>query len=236
MAHIRYEVLSLILRGENLVFTMILPVLFLVFFARVDVLPDVGRPVVDHIMPIIVTVAVMASTLLGLSISTGFERKFLVLKRLGITPLGRGGLLLGKIGAVLVVETLQLAVLGLVAGLLGWRPLPSELALGLAFVIAGSAAFGGLAMLLAGTLRAEGTLALSNVIYVVLILFGGVAVPLSSLPGPVASVGQLLPSAALATGLSTALWGDGLHGGALLLLGVWSLLWIGLAARTFRWE
>lgn len=236
LAHVRYEVLTNLTRGENLLFTMLLPILFLIFFTQVDVLPDLERPVVDHLMPLIVTVAIMASTLLGLSISTGFERKFLVLKRLGITPLGRSGLLLGKIGAVLIVETLQLVALGIVGMILGWRPAPVELVVGLLFVIGGSASFGSMALFLAGNLRAEGTLALANAIYVVLILFGGVAVPLTSFPGPVAGVGQLLPSAALATGLSTAFWEGAFHLPSLLLLGGWSILGIGLAARTFRWE
>jgi ABC-2 type transport system permease protein len=229
------EVKLLLRRGENFLFSMVLPVLFLVFFTKVDVLPLGDGPKVDRLMPPILTLAIMSSALVGLAISTGFERKFGVLKRFGLTPLGRSGLVWSKILSVLCVEFLQVAVIMLVGALaLGWRFHGDVLALA-AFLLLGTTAFGGLAMLRAGTLRAEGTLGLANALYVVLLLFGGVAVPLDRLPGPIAAVGGVLPSAALATGVTRALDGD-FAGPAGLVLVAWSVVTILITSRTFRWE
>ena len=61
--------------------------------------------------PGILALAVMSTSMTALSIGTGFERGYGVLKRLGSTPLGRPRLLAAKILAVLAVEILQAAVL-----------------------------------------------------------------------------------------------------------------------------
>jgi len=234
-ANTAIEVKLLLRRGESFLFSMVLPVLFLVFFSKVDVLPlGEGEPV-NRLMPAILTLAVMSSSLVGLAISTGFERKFGVLKRLGLTPLGRSGLIWSKILSVFCIEALQMAVIMLVGALaLGWRFQGDPGAL-VVFLLLGTTAFGGLAMLMAGTLRAEGTLGLANALYVVLLLFGGVTVPLDRLPGPAAVVGSFLPSAALATGVTRALDGTFAGPACLILIG-WSVVLILITSRTFRWE
>jgi ABC-2 type transport system permease protein len=223
-------------RGENFVFTIVLPVLVLVFFSKVDLFPATDRPRVEALMPIVLAIAVMSTSFVGLAIATGYERKYKVLKRLGISPLGRPGLVWAKILAVGVVEAVQVALLlGVGAVFLGWRFHGDAVALALGLAL-GSAAFGSLGMLLAGTLAAEATLALTNAIYVVLVMFGGVAVPLAKLPGAIRAVGSVLPSAGLATGLRGALAGDPPAYGALGLLLVWTAVGAGLAVATFRWE
>ena len=50
------------------------------------------------------------------------ERRYGVLKRLGTSPLPRSGLLAGKVGALLLVELLQIAVIAVVGFVLGWKP------------------------------------------------------------------------------------------------------------------
>ena len=49
--------------------------------------------------------------------------------------------------------------------------------------VLGTAAFGSLGLLIAGTLRAEATLAVANLVYVLLLVGGGLIVPLSAIPG-----------------------------------------------------
>jgi len=104
-------------------------------------------------------------------------------------------------------------------------------------VLLGTAAFSGFALLLAGTLRAEATLAGANLIYVVLLGVGGVVFPLTKFPPAARPLLELLPTGALSTGLR-----DVLAGGAAfpvkdaVTLAIWAVVGIMLAARFFRWE
>ena len=111
--------------------------------------------------PGVLALAVMSTAFTSLAIATGFERRYGVIKRLGSSPLPRSGLLLGKVGALLLVEALQVLVLSIVALVLGWQPHASLLAPLLA-IIAGTAAFAALGLFVAGVLRAEATLAAAN--------------------------------------------------------------------------
>jgi len=81
------------------------------------------------------------------------------------------------------------------------------------------------------------TLAAANGLYLVLLLLGGMVVPLSRLPGPVQTAARLLPAAALADALHATLGtGDAVPGRAWLVLGAWALGAPALAALMFRWE
>ena len=230
------ETLLLVRRGENLLFTVILPVLFLVLATRLDIVPGPPSERVRAVMPLILTMALMSSALVGLAISTGFERKYLVLKRLGVSPLGRGGLMVAKIVSIVGVQVLQVAVLVTIAvAALGWTFDGNALAV-LGSMALGTLAFGAMALTMAGTLRAEGTLALANAVYVILLLFGGVAVPLAKLPVVVSTFAAYLPSAALADGLTGALVDGVWVGRALVVLAVWAVVMSIVAVRTFKWE
>jgi ABC-2 type transport system permease protein len=107
----------------------------------------------------------------------------------------------------------------------------------LVLLVVGTAAFAALGLLMAGTLRAEATLAAANGVYLLLLLLGGIVFPLSQLPGAVSAVANVLPAAALADGLRSVFSGTaGFPFGDLLILVVWAVVAGGLAARTFRWE
>jgi ABC-2 type transport system permease protein len=104
-------------------------------------------------------------------------------------------------------------------------------------VLSGTAAFSGLALLLAGTMRAEATLALANLVYLVLLGIGGIIFPLTKFPAAARPVLTLLPSGALSDGLHRVLQhGAGLPVRDLAVLIVWAAVGIALAARLFRWE
>jgi ABC-2 type transport system permease protein len=225
--------------GEQLLLTLVIPLLLLVMGTRSDEIVDLGpgRPI-DIITPGVLALAVMSTSFTSLAIATGFERRYGVLKRLGASPLPRWGLMVGKIGAVLIIEVVQLIVLMLVARLVGWEPRGDVAAIGWLVVLAllGTAAFGSLALLIAGTLRAEATLAVANLVYVMLLVGGGLIVPLERYPGATHRALELLPSGALGQGLR-----DAFNGGSpgllpLVVLLVWALGAGVLTARTFRWE
>lgn len=227
-------------RGESLLLTLVIPVILLTFFATVDVFdtgPD-DPTRLDFLVPGVIALAVMSTAMTGLAIATGFERQYGVLKRLGASPLPRSALLAAKTLAVLAVELLQCAVLVPLGLALGWRPGGLGGALAAAgLVLLGTATFAGLGLLMAGTLRAEATLAAANGLYLLLLLVGGVVVPLVRLPAPLRAIGRLTPTHALSEGLRDALQAapDISSGPALVLL-AWGAVALAAAAATFRWE
>lgn len=236
LAQSRAELILTLRRGESVLLSLGLPVLLLVFFSNVDVVPTgPGERAIDFLAPGIIALAIMSTAMVGLSIATGFERQYGVLKRLGATPLGRPSLLAGKTLTIVLVEVLQVSVLSATAMLLGWRP-SGWLPAGLAAMVLGTIAFAGVGLLMAGTLRAEVVLAAANGLYVVLLLLGGMVVPLDKLPGAVAALARLLPAAALSDLLRASAAGAGTPGRAWLVLAVWSVAAPLAAARTFRWE
>src|SRR6476620_1236636 len=176
-AQTRVELLLTLRRGESILLTFAIPVLLLAFFSKVDVLPTgTGRPV-DFLFPGILALAVMSTAMVSLAIATGFERQYGVLKRLGVTPLGRPRLLAAKTIAVVVIELVQAVLIVVLGLLLGWSPSGSVGVV--AAVVLGTIAFTGIGLLMAGTLRGEVTLAAANGAYLVLLLMGGMVVPLS---------------------------------------------------------
>ena len=233
------ELRTLVRNGEQLLLTLIIPVLLLVVFSS-EALISTGRGSrIGFIAPGILALAVMSTSFTSLAIGTAFERRYGVLKRLGATPLSRGGLIAAKAATVLVVEAGQVVLITIVSALLGWRPVVSPVSVlsALLIIIAGSAAFSGLAMLMAGTVRAEATLAAANLVYLVLLGVGGVVFPLSKFPASVRPVLRALPSGAMSDGLRSVLrYGSGLPARDLLVLVIWAVIGMGLAARFFRWE
>ncbi|WP_416211293.1 ABC transporter permease [Frankia sp. Cas3] len=230
------EVKLTLRRGESVLLTVIIPVGLLLFFTTVNVLPtDAGAPV-DFLVPGILALAVMSTAFTGQAIATGFERSYGVLKRLGASPLPRSILLAGKTLAVVSVEIIQVLLVIAVGFGVGWHPHGSPLAVGLLLLVA-TVAFSGLGLLMAGTLRAEATLAAANGVYLLLLLVGGIVVPLSRLPGWLAGVGKLLPTAATSDGLRAILRDSaGLPVADLAILLAWAVGSLALAARTFKWE
>jgi ABC-2 type transport system permease protein len=231
-------------RLENLFVTLLLPAVLLIFFGSVEILPDAetalpGTAPIDGVLPAVLATAIVAAGLVNLGISTGFERSYGVLKRLGASPLTRGQLMAGKVGTILVVETIQVILLvGLAVGIFGWAPGPGWSPPVVVLAVAlGTAAFSALGLLFAGTLRAEATMALTNALFLLGILLGGLLVPAHQLPGLLGALASLLPTAALADALRIGLGAS--TGDLVEPLGVLALWAVGtslLTARTFRWE
>jgi ABC-2 type transport system permease protein len=233
------ELRTLLRNGEQLVLTVIIPVLLLAAFSQENLVSYGPGRRIDFLAPGILALAVLSTAFTSQAIATGFERRYGVLKRLGATPLSRRGLIAAKTLTVLAVELLQSVLIVVVALALGWSPRggAAALAWSVLLMIAATAAFSGLALLLAGTLRAEATLAAANLVYLVLLGIGGVLFPLTKFPVGAQPVLKLLPPGALSDGLRSVLQhGGGLPARDLLVLVVWAVAGIALAARFFRWE
>lgn len=235
-AQTRTEIVLTLRRGESLLLILGIPLVLLGFFSTVDVLPKGNfRHSVDFLTPGVLALAVMSTAMVQLAIGTSFERQYGVLKRLGATPLGRPRLLAAKTAAIVAVEAVQIVLLLALATALGWDWNVRVGAVGA--VVLGTIAFSGLGLLMAGRLRGEVTLAAANGLYLVLLLVGGMVVPLSELPGALRAVAELLPSGALAQALvGTLSTANPAPAKAWIVLAAWAVGAPVLAAATFRWE
>ena len=233
------ELRTLARNGEQLLLTLVIPVLLLLAFGHENLISVGGGSRIDFVVPGILALAVLSTAFTSQAIGTGFERRYGVLKRLGASPLSRTGLIAAKTVSVLVVELVQVAIVLAVGALLGWSPVASPAAVVWVplLLLVGTAAFSGLALLMAGSLRAEATLAAANLLYLIMLGLGGVLFPLTKFPPGIRPVLKLLPGGALSDGLRAVLaHASGLPIADLLVLCAWAVASIAVAARAFRWE
>ena len=239
LAQASMEARLMVRNGEQLLLAIVIPVLVLVGGVagahRVGIHFD--ERAVDALTPGVLALAVMSTAFASLAIATGFERRYGVIKRLGSSPLPRSGLLLGKVGGLLVVEIVQVVVIGAVGVVLGWQPHGSVLAWVCALValLVGTFAFASLGLFLAGALRAEATLAAANLVYLLMLAGGAVVLPADAYGGAGHAL-TWLPSGALGEAMRAALTDGHLAVGSLVVLLVWGAVGTLLTARTFTWE
>jgi len=140
------------------------------------------------------------------------------------------------------VELFQAAVLVAVGYALGWSPggpggAGALIGAAIGAMVLGTVAFGGIGLVLAGTLKPLVNLALVNGLFVVLLLLGGMLIPLGKLPTWLADVAKVLPASALADALHGSL-GHGTPPTARdwAVLAIWAVATPVVAGLTFRWE
>jgi ABC-2 type transport system permease protein len=235
-----YELRLVLRRGEGLLITFVIPAGVLLVFSAFDTAggASAGQPV-DRLLPGSISLAIIAASLVSLAISTGYERSYGVIKRLGGSPAGSSVVVAAKTASVVVVEVVQLVLLvGIAVGILAFTAGPTASpALVLGALVLGTVAFAGLGLLMAGTLRAEATLALANLLFLVSLVLGGIVLPLDRLPSAVAAIAAVLPPAALTESLAIGLGtkpGDATE--PMAILAGWAVVFAVLAARRFRWD
>jgi len=239
LAQARLETRLLLRSSESLLITLGIPLSVLVFFSVVPVLPTGDSDAVTFLVPGVLALSATATGLVASAIQTAYERKSGALKLLGVTPLGRPGFVAAKLASVLAVLLAQtVLVLGLALGLLGWRPQGGLLGIALAVpaVLLVGLVMASLGLVLAGTLTAELTTAVSNALFLVLLMLGGVAVEPDVLPDALAAVGAASPLGAAVIALRALLDGASGGAGAGIALLVWGAVGTVVAVRTFRWE
>lgn len=238
LAQSAFEAKMILRNGEQLMVTILLPVMALIGLSQTSIidLDTAGRSRIDFITPGIIALAVMSAAFTSQAIATAFDRRNGVLRLMATTPLGRGGLLASKIIGVLAVEAVQIVVISAVALGLGWRPDPVGIPLALLAVLLGTAAFTSLAMLLAGTLRAEGVLAVANIVLVLLTVLGAVLTPADQLPDVLRHVALLLPSGALGEAMRGAFFDASIPPFSMLVLLAWTAGLGWGAGKLFKWH
>ena len=236
----RYETMAMLRNGEQLMLNIIFPVMALIalrFTGLIDEYANsVGVSRMDAAVPGVLALCVMSTALSGQGIATGFDRRYGVLRFLATTPLGRNGLIMGKCIAVLVVVAIQFTLVTALGYGLGWRPDAIAVSRSIITMLMGAGAFTALGLLIAGTVRAEATLAIVNIAWVILAGAGGVVFPLKSFPDWYAGIVAWSPSAAL---------GDALRGNFIQhqwladphwVLIVWTVVIGFVASRKFKWS
>lgn len=238
LAQARFEAIATLRHGEQLLLAVLLPAIILIGLSTTGLLDShrlFGRTdsPVTAVLPGVLAVCIVSTAFTGQAIATGFDRRYGVLRHLATTPLGRSGLLLGKLTAVFAVEIVQIIVMTSIAVLLGWRPEPGVILPALVMIVLGTAAFLFLGLLIAGTLRAEATLAGTNLLWVLFLAGGGLLVEHGGAWGVVA---QLLPSGALGHGMRAALIEGSFDPLSALVLAAWAVLAFLATSRWFRWS
>src|SRR5579864_7551893 len=118
----QFELLLTLRRGENILVTLIVPVMLLIFFTSLNIVPTTNGHAVNFLLPGILALAVIAAGMVNLGIATAYERHYGVLKRLGSSPLPRGGLIIAKVISILILEVIQVLILvGVAIVLYGWQ-------------------------------------------------------------------------------------------------------------------
>lgn len=232
----KYEALTMLRNGEQLILAIVLPLMALIGLTVTPLLDGLGGSRVDVAVPGILALCAMSTAFTGQGISTGFDRRYGVLRFLSTTPLGRAGLIAGKVLAVLAVLLLQVLVVGAVAFVLGWQPTAAGWVPALVLLVLGAAAFTALGLLVAGTVRPEATLAITNLLWILLGALGGIVIPAERLPGPTQELVHFLPSGALGEALRDAFLAGTFNGGATLILLLWTAFAGAAAIRWFKWN
>jgi len=231
---IRMELLLTARRGEAVVLAMGVPLLVLLGagLTHATNLPRDDR--LGYVVPGVLALTVLSTAFTGQAITTGYERSYGVLKRLGASPLTRPGLLAAKTTAVLGLVAAQLFVLALVGVVVGWRPEFSQVVPALGSTVLATAAYCGLALFIASLLKPETTTAAATLIYVLMLAAGGI---MFAAPDLGALGWFLLPLAAHAEALRDTLTdGTSIPVAIWLSQALWAAVSLTAAARRFRWE
>lgn len=230
-----YETVNMLRNGEQLLVSIIIPVMVLIGVHSMGLLDTPEHTTLEILTPGVLAIAVMSSAFTSQGIGTAFDRRYGVLRFLSTTPIGNIGLILGKAMAVLLILLVQLIVLLGVAVVLGYRPEASGILPAAVFLIVGAIAFTSLGLFVAGTLRPEATLAITNLLWVLLGAAGGSVFPLKD-GGFFTPVLQWLPSAALGDGLRAALLEGQWALLPLLIISLWAGLATALTVKFFSWK
>ena len=231
-------------------FTILLPVMFLVFFgainrdATVQLSPhgaEIGYT--TFFAPGMLGMAIMAGTFVSLVISLSVMRDDGQLKRLRGTPLPPWAFFTGQVVSRLVLIAVEAAlVLGL-GRLLFHVSLPPSATAWVTFalvVLLGAATFTAVGVAYTRLVaNADSAPALANAGYLPLLFLSGAWFPISGLPHWLSSLADAFPLAPMLDGMRQALIFG--HGLGAIWPDAWKLLaWLTIALlvalRTFRWE
>ena len=232
----RYEAATMLRNGEQLVLMIVMPLLGLIALAVTPILDGMGNSRINIATPGILALCALSTAFTGQGIATGFDRRYGVLRFLSTTPLGKAGLIAGKVIAVLVALAIQVAIISTVAAFMGWRPAAAGVLLAILLLVLGACTFTALGLLIAGTVRPEATLAITNLGWILLAAMGGIVLPASRFSATMAGIVDWLPSGALGTVMRAALLEGRVDLFAIVILLAWAAAGSVAAVKWFKWN
>lgn len=237
LAQARFEAGGILRNGEQLLLSLVLPIIVLLGLSLTGILDVLGigtggRSPVAVAAAGVLGLAIASTAFTGQAIATGFDRRYGVLRQLATTPLGTSGLIWGKLLAVLAVVLVQFALIAVIALVLGLDAPVDPFAVGLAGLL-GTAVMLTWGLVLGGALRAEATLALANLLWVLMAAVGGLVVAQAGLWGALV---RFTPSGALGDAMRAAVLDGTVDLRALAVLLAWTVLGLLAARRWFDFD
>jgi ABC-2 type transport system permease protein len=238
-AALHYAALTLRLNLRNpmaVIYGYLFPLVFLLAFAVIY--RNDPAPLISHLGALL-TVTALGGACFGLPTAIVSERERGVWRRYRATPapvgVFIGGLVVSRLVLLLSAGAIQLAIAAVALGM----PLPNDPAgLALAF-IAVSCALIGLGMIVAMVANSVPAVqALGQCIFLPMLMIGGVAVPISSLPRWIQAVSAFVPGRYAVSAMQSTATGGGIAsaGFALMALALFALSSSLIAASLFRWD
>jgi ABC-type multidrug transport system permease subunit len=210
------------------------------FSARDEPVQIAGSRYVDWLIPGIVGMSVMSTSMWAIGFSVVQTRMRKLLKRLVASPMRKHQYLLAQVGGRLVFLAPEAGVPLLFGALVLGMPVRGSILAIAVVCLVGALAFGGIGLLLASRTRTfEGISGLMNLATVPMWVVSGVFFSSSNFPQAVQPVIQALPLTALINALrAVVLEGAGLTGVArdLAVVAAWGLASFAIALRIFRWR
>ncbi len=232
-------------------FTLAFPVMMLLLFGSIfsDKVQGTDVSYSQVYVAGIVASSLMSVGFMSLAIGVTIERESGMIKRLAGTPMPKAAYFLGKVGRVLILGLVQIAVMLAIGVALFDLSMPTEVGRWLTFAwvfILGSAAATLLGLAAGGLIRsAKAAPAILNVPFVALQFVSGVFLPDNQLPSGIRAVASIFPLRWMCKGMRSVFLPDSFfvaesshswqHGWVAVSLIAWCAIGAILTARTFRW-
>ncbi|MEP7764439.1 ABC transporter permease [Sanguibacter sp. 25GB23B1] len=257
-ARTRVELMTFFRERDAVIFIFAYPVIMLAIFATVFGQDRQGGaadgpggiPFAQYFLPGMVATGIMLTSFQSLAISIAVQRDEGALKRLRATPMPAVSFFLGKIGQVLLVSVVQVALLLGIGALAFDIDLPTTASAWTTFawVFLLGTATGAVCGVAFSVLPRTGKSASAVVTPVVLVLqfISGVFFVFTDLPTWMQRVAEVFPLKWMAQGMRSVFlppegqeWeasGSWQHGTTALVLMAWLVLGLVVGVRTFRWR
>ena len=201
---------------------------------------SVSTRYIDFLAPGVLAFSIMTSGIIGIASRMVGYREKLILKRLRATPLRAWEFVLSNVVSQLVVVLAQVAVLLLAATLFFNVHIQGSLLTVILLSLLGGVAFLTIGFAISGfAATEEASSAIGNLLTMPMMFLSGVYFPLSSAPGWLKPIVNVLPLTYLVNGLRDVMEkGNTINsvGQDFAVLAITAVVGFAVAARTFRWD
>ncbi|MEX2272635.1 MAG: ABC transporter permease [Vicinamibacterales bacterium] len=210
------------------------------FLPADDLVHVPGSRYIDWLVPGLLGMNVMMTSLWGIAFSIGMARAKKLIKRLSATPMERSHFLAAQISGRLIFLPVEAAVLIVFANVVFGVPVEGSWLLLTVIILLGAVCGAALSLFVASRARSfEATSGLINFAIVPMWIFSGVFFSSANFPGTIQPFVQALPLTALNDALrGVMLAGSGVRdvGHELAIMAGWTVACFGAALKIFRWQ